>query len=530
MRYAQHLSKKTDVPATVKISGTKKNSGGGYSFKVDSFTHLERFLILGCEGGSYYAGERKLTKSAAKSIEKCLSLDFERTISMIVDISQQGRCIRNETCEFALAVACSSKNPAIAKHACNQISLVCRTGGQLISFVSCVREAKLRGWGKVFKEGVANWYLNKPVKDLAFQMVKYQNRDGWRQRDILRLAHPKTDDRARNSIFSYVCDKKNWKQQTQLFDEPTRILALADQVKYASPKEAARLIVENNLPWECLLTEQLKCKEIWEGLIEVAPPRALISNLGRMSALGMLTPGSNAQMRICSRLEDAAWIKRSRLHPLTIANTKAVFQGGRAIKGNLRWTSNTAICDALESAFYNSFGNVESSGKRIMLALDVSASMCGGKIGGSVFNPREASGLLAMTMLRSEPNCFTTAFTCGFVPLNLSRHMSQNEVLRAISNLPFMHTDCSIPMVYAQKKKLPVDLFVIVTDSETNAGVHPTLALQSYRETMGINAKMAVVSMIANKFSIADPNDPGQLDMVGFDLMGPEILSKFASL
>jgi 60 kDa SS-A/Ro ribonucleoprotein len=33
------------------------NNAGGYTFTVDKFKALERFLILGAEGGTYYCSE-----------------------------------------------------------------------------------------------------------------------------------------------------------------------------------------------------------------------------------------------------------------------------------------------------------------------------------------------------------------------------------------------------------------------------------------------------------------------------------------
>ena len=39
-----------------------RNSGGGYSWQVDDWTRLDRFLILGAEGGTYYIAERELVK------------------------------------------------------------------------------------------------------------------------------------------------------------------------------------------------------------------------------------------------------------------------------------------------------------------------------------------------------------------------------------------------------------------------------------------------------------------------------------
>jgi 60 kDa SS-A/Ro ribonucleoprotein len=37
-----------------------------------------------------------------------------------------------------------------------------------------------------------------------------------------------------------------------------------------------------------------------------------------------------------------------------------------------------------------------------------------------------------------------------------------------------------------------------------------------------------VVGMVSNGFSIADPADPGMLDVVGFDTATPQLISDFA--
>ena len=74
-----------------------------------------------------------------------------------------------------------------------------------------------------------------------------------------------------------------------------------------------------------------------------------------------------------------------------------------------------------------------------------------------------------------------------------------------------------------------IDTFVIYTDSETWAGdVHPVQALRDYRQASGIDARLVVVGMVSNGFSIADPTDPGMLDIVGFDTATPQLISDFA--
>jgi 60 kDa SS-A/Ro ribonucleoprotein len=84
-------------------------------------------------------------------------------------------------------------------------------------------------------------------------------------------------------------------------------------------------------------------------------------------------------------------------------------------------------------------------------------------------------------------------------------------------------------MLYAQALEREIDTFVILTDSETWAGhVHPSQALANYRQASGIDARLVVVGMVANEFSIANPADPGMLDVVGFDTATPQLISDFA--
>jgi len=57
--------------------------------------------------------------------------------------------------------------------------------------------------------------------------------------------------------------------------------------------------------------------------------------------------------------------------------------------------------------------------------------------------------------------------------------------------------------------------------------MHPVQALQAYRRQSGIPAKLVVVGMTSNGFSIADPDDAGMLDVVGFDTAAPRLIADF---
>lgn len=117
----------------------------------------------------------------------------------------------------------------------------------------------------------------------------------------------------------------------------------------------------------------------------------------------------------------------------------------------------------------------------------------------------------------------------GLTPLAISPRQRLDDAIKTVTDLPFGGTDCALPMVWATQHKAKVDVFVVYTDSETWYGqIHPVQALQQYRQKIGIPAKLIVQAFVANPFSIADPNDAGMLDVVGFDTAVPTLIRDFA--
>ena len=84
-------------------------------------------------------------------------------------------------------------------------------------------------------------------------------------------------------------------------------------------------------------------------------------------------------------------------------------------------------------------------------------------------------------------------------------------------------------MLWAMHEGVRAHSFVIYTDNETWCGTpHPTQALKAYRDRFVDDATLAVVAMTATSFTIADPNDPRQLDVVGFDTNTPQLVAAHA--
>jgi 60 kDa SS-A/Ro ribonucleoprotein len=287
-------------------------------------------------------------------------------------------------------------------------------------------------------------------------------------------------------------------------------------------------------------TELLTQPVIWDALLVGMPLIALVRNLGVMSKVGLVTSGADATRTVVARLADRDALRRSRVHPLAVLAALKTYAQGHGMKGHGAWTPVSQVVNALDGAFYLSFENAASTGKRVMLALDVSGSMGASVHGMPYLSCREASAAMALVTAATEPEHRFVAFTnggyrsmwgglgSGLTPLSISPRQRLDDVVRSISNLPFGGTDCALPMVEALKHRWVVDAFVVYTDSETWAGdIHPVQALREYRERMGIAAKLIVVAMNSNGFSIADPDDAGMLDVVGFDTATPQVISDF---
>jgi 60 kDa SS-A/Ro ribonucleoprotein len=536
MRYAKHVDPKT-TPQREPLPGTSQvpNSAGGFSWEVSDWVRLERFLILGSENGTYYTSEHKLTRENVTALDKCLDEDFIRAINLITTISVQGRAVKNDPALFALAIATRHKDLPTRQYARAQISKVARTGTHLLHFVDMVNSTG--GWGRGTTDAVARWYTERDEEELAYQLIKYPQRDKWSQRDVIRLCHPKADE-VRSRMLGWVTakEKVEWGDaQPAPEDAMSRLWArdkamTLDCSKKEERAQLLKLVSEYRLPREALPTEALNYADVWEALLVDMPVTAMIRNLGKLTAVEVIKPLSAAEKRIVSVLGDVERLRRARLHPLQVLVALNTYQLGHGIKGSLKWTPVPRVIEALDGAFYSTFKTIEPSNKRTLLGIDVSASMGSPDLAGMPgISPRVGAAVMAMVSARCEPAYWFFGFCHRFVSLPITANMRLAEAIQIVYRSDFGGTDCALPMVHAQATKMDVDTFHVYTDNETWAGnMHPSVALKGYRQARGIPAKLVVVGMQSNGFTIADPNDRGMMDVVGFDTAAPSIIANFA--
>ncbi len=332
-------------------------------------------------------------------------------------------------------------------------------------------------------------------------------------------------------------------EDKKVFEEPlvatARFLkALLELAKTGENKDAvtAVAIMEQNkkIQREHLPTELLNTPQIWNTLLSGMGMTALIRNLGKLSQVGVT---STRASEIVKMLGDPKAVKESKVHPLQVLVGMKTYSHGKGDHGSMTWVPNSYITVALSTTFRQAFGNITPTGKRFMIGLDVSGSMgmsmC---TGAKNITPREGSVAMAMMTLHAEgaQNVHIYGFSNTFYNFNgkIRPDMTIQDAIKA-TDVPFGATDCALPMTEALKmyrsSGVGIDVFCVYTDNETYApNMHPQVALEEYRKTTGIDAKLIVIGMVANELTIADPNDKNTLNLAGFDTSTPELISMFA--
>lgn len=504
------------------------NSAGGYTFVLDDVARLRRFLTLGVDGGTYYASAGTLARENAEVVGRMAAADPVTLVDTIVQVSTSGAAPKQNPALFALAYAASvPESTALALAALPQVA---RTGTHLFLFAGYVEQ--FRGWGRGLRRAVGGWYTAKDADAVAYQAVKYRQREGWSHRDLLRLAHPVTADPALRATFDWVVRGATGEQTPALIEAFLKAQEATDSSTWSA------LVREGGLTWEMLPDAALAEPAVWDALLDVGmPATALMRQLPRLTRLGLLPGAGGRTDEVASLLADPERLWRARVHPVSVLVAQRTYASGFSARGTGTWEPTQRIVDALDAGFYAAFGAVEPAGKRMLLAVDVSASM-GTSIAGMPLTAREASAALALVQLATEPGSSAIGFAAGsdgswdppaIKPLRISPRRRLDDALRVVDEMPMGGTDCAQPMLYALAKGLEVDTFVVYTDNETWHGeIHPHQALRQYRERTGIPARLVVVGMTATEFSIADPSDPGMLDVAGFDAAVPSLISQFA--
>lgn len=541
---SRHGTFLTNTPQTQPIPGRTdmvKNSAGGYGWEKDTWTQLRDFIILGTEGGTFYADERSHTYRNVGVVAKALAEDGPRAVKMAVDIStaKPARAPKNYPALYVIAAALASKDLATRRAAAGSTHLVARTTDHQAHLFGYLKD--LRGGGgasPLLKRAYMNMFTQDEPGRVVYRYLKARSRktgsgEPFSPADLLRLAKPTPTNEVQDAMFALISGRKTPMEVSGFFDAAKGYYEaqLAD-----TPAKAVRAILAYRVPWEFLPDSVLKYPEVWEALIPTLGITALIRNLSRMTINGALGPFKQGNLKAAARLCDQAELHNGRVHPFDLFLALRVYESGWAQpnpKAPARtWTPVPEIVDALNRAFVASFAVADKVPGNYVVAVDSSGSMTYGprvQHGGSdIGTPYGVSLAFANILMRTTGgSVYPVNFDTAVRPSPLRTEMSLSEIMAKSDNNGGA-TDCAAPIEWALEHRHCVDGFIILTDNESwSGGRHAHQALEQYRRQVNPNARVIWCATTANGHQLGDPGEGGVLQVAGFDSSLPMLVNSY---
>ena len=458
-----------------------KNAAGGNAFALSGEEKFLQFLIRGTESNTYYATEAALTAAATANSRAFIQSHPAKAIELVLDVLSNGRAQRRNAALYALALCVDPKLVTDETHRSTvykAIPTLFKIPTDMFIFLNNVKAMRGHG-GQGLQRAISAWYASRDSNQLAFTLSKYQSREGWTHRDVLRIARPGANKRAKitdpisRSVIAWALSR--FSSANDSFDvsgkgEPARTVELPAYAKAVnrlrreaetiSGSAAAKLITQHKLPREVIPTELLNNDEVWAALVPNLNAMALIRNLGIMTSKGVLSDPTVLNL-VLARLNDEEFIRKSKVHPFSVLLAASTYRQGRGDKGSTIWTPIGSVTSALGNALTYAFKYAQPSNKRILLAVDVSGSMSG-----------VMKDALALTyvMLKIEPNVTVIEFDTDI--------KSGSEILKRKDDFQAMlayrpqggGTDVSLPIQVAMRAEAegrPYDAVIMLTDTES---------------------------------------------------------------
>jgi len=490
------------------------NLARGYGFKADLGFLFRKWLMLGTPNNLYYeSGQENVKEHLKLAQDYMVQAEAKAVGEMILDASF--KAVNRHTPILALAVF-STVNRDDYNRSFQPLALhVLRTGSHLLELIGYIRE--LRGFGPKVRKMLSRWFTMRDAKTLAYQVLKYQNRYGWRMRDVLRMV--KIQGRAWSeidSVFGWIAGKVGEKKLPDLLAVYEKMCAAS-----FSEEELCATVRAFGLTWEMIPGNQKLTPAVWRALFDGMPVEATIRNLGNLTEKGLFRVGTFEDVEALEERLSVEKMARTHIHPLNLAMQARMYNaGGEGGKSQLRWAPHPKVSAILYQRAEDLMTKVEPSGRTILHALDVSVSMfMSGSVNG--LRPAELAGIMGLTALKSDPKrSFALYFHQASIPASMSERHEIADVLNPRSDfwqgVASQGTDVSIPFRYLLSEGLHADAAVIYTDGQTWAGDRHVSEVVRQVQAKNPAFKAIFVYVVAydDRVTLTDPRNPAMHDVV----------------
>ncbi len=531
MTYKAHLKRKKNTPATQRPDGREdmqQSASGAFLFVNDEFSSLRRYLITGTKVPTFYEGKFKITKDFENHVVSCAQKNGARTADIILEVSDRGLSISNDSCIFA----CVLLSKFAPKEFYRIGKGVIRTMSHFHQFVDWVKE--YRGTGGVISKFGKDWFASQDTKYLTYQFLKFNQRYGWTVRDQLRIFRPKAETEAKNRLYAYATNKvdKYGDINSLVKDFPDiHQLGWYEWLKAnPSPENSMKAIREGGLTHEMVAPIGGMNDKVWNEIFQTMPMTATLRNLGNLTTHHVFDDKTNI-ITLHDRITNRNSLKRARIHPYSLLLAGKVYASGGHFpnsKSSKTWSVNTYVKGAVEKALGLSFDIQQPTNLTYMFATDLSASMTVKFGNNKLISCVEVAALMALVAAKTEPYNYTVGFESEIRDIGITAKDTLLTACQKAQSRAWGGTNVGKVYDYAMSRKLRIDTFVFFTDGESWGGTHAFQRLNVYRKAYNPRARAIYVTITPGFRGLADPQDVDSLTIGGFDPTAIKLMQEFS--
>jgi hypothetical protein len=364
--------------------------------------------------------------------------------------------------------------------------------GQLVQFVELCKSKQFgRGFGSRSQKWVRGAMERWGYKKLENYTLKYPTA----LRDLVRLVHPRYTD-GRGGLIKYVLDGR----RTEGTGEKQKVVETLKKVA-SDTKRVANAILDHEIPWDVVKGFAGLKGEIATASMTQMGLTALLLNIRSLEQHGVFKDTSGLTALKMKMKE----VQNGRSIPLDFAKPYI-------------HTTNQRIRDILLDAMVDTLdvdmGPVE--GLDVAVSVDISGSMNGETL--------QTAGLLAVPFLKAKSLWFTT-FDTGLYEEGVNRNTDcwgwgyggycpkikglprRQQVQNLLSLRSSGGTNVSLPLRHAIRQGRKVDLFVLITDEQQNAGTPLMQVWHQYKQYVNKKAQLWIINATNYQWHSADFGD-----------------------
>ncbi|KAG5886474.1 hypothetical protein JTB14_026734 [Gonioctena quinquepunctata] len=464
---------------------------------------------------------------------------------------------------LGFALVMEAATPDIKKDICATALNLCKSDEDFFNFVkfsSKVRWEKSK-LSKSVQKVVGRYYKNKSPSELAHSYATCKSWHGWSHKDLVKLAHVKSDTPLKNAVINFILLNKVNEKENEEEKKIIEIMQKAELLrKSMDHKVAVPLINDLKATINQVEPSLRKSAEVWNAVLLNMTVSDILQVLPKLYKLGFLKKDAPTQAIVNETLTNTQKVKASGIHPIEVfIHMKNFEKGGKPLDPKLlvhlktekkmtedeitklktpREAKCTLVLSNLQKCMNLACSNIQSFGKRYLITIDTTDKMDTPCLANKNITGIEAAVAFAWSLLKIEKDVTVAVFKekeVSVVQLDKKGHLY--EQVQKLRENKSKYVWLAAPMEWAASQKKHVDIFLtFIHHKDIHDNVPKEViekfgnlraALQRYSKKVNLpNAKLVNFCLSSPDIVCAD-GTRNILDVVGFDCGVPRAVEAF---